>query len=72
MSGSHASDKVASATDESRSDGEGDHGSASDNRGPPTMCLTSDEVNYLIFRYVHSRVIASLGSPYIYVRESTL
>lgn len=55
MSGSNASDKAATDNDESRaSDAEGD-GSASDERGHPTMCLTSDEVNYLIFRYVQNR-----------------
>ncbi len=49
MSGSMASDKMAAATDESRSDAEGD-GNTSERGAQPTMCLTSDEVNYLIFR----------------------
>ena len=56
MSGSLSSEKMAAPTDESRSDAEGDGNATGSERGaqsqPPTMCLTSDEVNYLIFRYV--------------------
>lgn len=51
MSGYIGSEKMAASTDESRSDAEGD-GTTSERGAPPTMCLTSDEVNYLIFRYV--------------------
>ena len=54
MSGSTGSNKMGALTDDSRSE-DGD-GTSSERGAQQTMCLTSDEVNYLIFRYVSSEI----------------
>eukprot|EP00934_Nitzschia_sp_Nitz4_P006914 Nitzschia sp. Nitz4//scaffold3_size479765//124131//126796//NITZ4_000054-RA/size479765-processed-gene-0.98-mRNA-1//-1//CDS//3329550620//6904//frame0 len=67
MSGLNGSDKMSNSNDEQRPDGDGE---SSERGAQPTMCLTSDEVNYLIYRYLQES--GFVHSAFTFVYESML